>query len=391
MAATLAAGEREALEISANIQARHVPYGTVLDPVLAPSGAITSYSRCGDSAIWTGHYLAAEAFRYRVTRSPDAFANVARALGGIRILRDVTGTGLLARCAFPVDSPYAADLIGEESGHGVRTGTIGGQTWYWIGNTSRDQYSGVFFGLAVAWDMVDDAQLRAVIRDLTVGLLDFLLRHDWTVAMPDGGASTTFAIRPDQQLTLLQIGRHIDDRFDRAYRSLRFWSGLTVALPVTFEVLDPHHSYFKFNLDAINLYNLIRLEGEGFYQNRYRDAYNVLRYATNNHGNAHFNVIDFALRGPDEARDRETAELLNAWLRRPRLDGFVDLRGVVRECGDDRACDPLPVEARVRTDFLWQRSPFLLYGGGEGKIEGAGIDYILPYWMARYYGAPTGE
>ncbi|HEY7180203.1 MAG TPA: hypothetical protein VIC84_02240 [Blastocatellia bacterium] len=41
---------------------------------------------------------------------------------------------------------------------------------------------------------------------------------------------------------------------------------------------------------------------------------------------------------------------------------------------------------RVNTDFLWQRSPFLLFGGGAGAIETAGIDYILPYWMARYYG-----
>jgi hypothetical protein len=44
---------------------------------------------------------------------------------------------------------------------------------------------------------------------------------------------------------------------------------------------------------------------------------------------------------------------------------------------------------QVRTDFLWQRSPFLLFGGGEGLIEGPGIDYILPYWMARYYGVLT--
>jgi hypothetical protein len=28
----------------------------------------------------------------------------------------------------------------------------------------------------------------------------------------------------------------------------------------------------------------------------------------------------------------------------------------------------------------------LLYGGGVGQIETAGIDYILPYWMARLYG-----
>jgi hypothetical protein len=44
------------------------------------------------------------------------------------------------------------------------------------------------------------------------------------------------------------------------------------------------------------------------------------------------------------------------------------------------------MEERVRTDFLWQRSPFLLYGGGSARIEAPGIDYLLPYWMGRYYG-----
>src|SRR5206468_1632511 len=31
-------------------------------------------------------------------------------------------------------------------------------------------------------------------------------------------------------------------------------------------------------------------------------------------------------------------------------------------------------------------SPYQLAGGGDGFIEMPGIDYILPYWMARYYG-----
>ncbi|MFL5581250.1 MAG: hypothetical protein ACJ8AO_12820 [Gemmatimonadaceae bacterium] len=61
------------------------------------------------------------------------------------------------------------------------------------------------------------------------------------------------------------------------------------------------------------------------------------------------------------------------------------------------ALAPLPVteadavaisDARPTTDFLWQRSPFLLTGGKDGTTASAGIDFILPYWMARYYGVP---
>jgi len=65
---------------------RHMPHGTILDPVFASSTSdqIVSYSRCGDSAIWTGHYLAAEAFRYKVTHSAAALANAAGAVAGIK-------------------------------------------------------------------------------------------------------------------------------------------------------------------------------------------------------------------------------------------------------------------------------------------------------------------
>jgi hypothetical protein len=386
LAVPLLAAEADALRISANIQARHMPYGTIIDPVWR-QGAIVSYSRGGDSAIWTGHYLAAEAFRYKVTAAPQALVNVQRALAGIQSLVDVTQTDLLARVIVPVDSPFATDITNEERHHGVRNGTLPSGAVYWIGNTSRDQYLGVFFGLSVAYEFVEDGAVRATVSALGTRMLDFLLDHNWNVVMPDGRISTTFINRPDQQLALLLIGRQINPaRFDRRYRDVRWWYSLWVGVPIAAEALDPHGSYFKFNLDAISFYTLVRLEDDRSTKSRYTRAYDTFRNAVGDHGNAHFNMIDRVLRGPDARRDAETRDLLEAWLRRPAFDHWVDLRDTIRACGEDRACEPIPVEQRVRTDFLWQRSPFLLYGGGAGETEGAGIDYILPYWMARYYG-----
>ncbi|MBL8219919.1 MAG: hypothetical protein JNL62_11855, partial [Bryobacterales bacterium] len=37
------AAEADALAISANIQARHQPFGTILDPFLDPNGNVTGY------------------------------------------------------------------------------------------------------------------------------------------------------------------------------------------------------------------------------------------------------------------------------------------------------------------------------------------------------------
>jgi uncharacterized protein (TIGR03437 family) len=380
------AAEADALAITANIQARHVPFGTILDPIFAltDSDQIAGYTRCGDSALWTGHYLAAEAFRYKVTQAPDALDNVKRAIAGLKSLADVTGTNLLARCLVPIDSPYAAGISSEEASNGVYTNSSAG--WIWVGNTSRDEYSGAMFGLAVAYDMVADAGVKDSISALVTRLVDFLNGHSWSVKMPDGSSSTSFLVRPDQIETFLAIGRHVNpDHFSSlGYEAQRLLMAATVPVPIAVDTADDG-SYYKFNLDYINFYDLIRLEASSA-KSIYKSAYGLLRDHTASHQNAFFNAIDLALNGPDTARDQQTLALLDGWLLRLRRDFGVDLHGVVPVCGS-QACQPVPVWLRPPTDFLWQRSPFqLAVAGGAGIIESAGIDYILPYWMARYYG-----
>jgi uncharacterized protein (TIGR03437 family) len=378
------ATEANALAISANIQETHVPYGTILDPIFAgpASNQIVGYTRCGDSAIWTGHYLAAEALRYQVTQSPAALANVKQAIAGIKSLLDVTGTNLLARCLVPLSSPYAAGIRSEEAANGIFTNSSAG--YFWVGNTSRDQYMGVIFGLGVAYDMVNDAGVQTSISQIATRLVQFLEGHAWTIVMPDGSISTTFVIRPDQILTLLQVGRHVNPgAFSTDYDINRILLAAGVLAPIAVDAASDS-SYFKFNLDYISFYNLIRLESSPA-KSIYQAAYQVLRDATASHQNAMFDLIDRGLNGPNATRDAEAAALLNEWLQRPSRDNTVNLNGVVPVCGS-QACQPIPVALRPPDEYLWQENPFQLAGGGSGIIETAGVDYILPYWMARYYG-----
>ena len=387
--------ESAALDIDRIIQERHWPYHTLLNPrfmtgdstspdfmTLAPSG----YTQAADNAIWTGHYLAAESFRYRVTGSPDALANARKALAGITALIDVTGTDVLARFLIPRSSPYADAILAEEVHEGIHEATYNGQPYAWLGNTSRDQYSGVFFGLGVAYDMVADVGVRAEIRSDVSRMLSYLVRNGWNVVMPDGTPSTTFLQRPDQQLSFLQVGRRVDPaQWDAVYQAERASLAATVPLPIQAECGDPHGSYYKFNLDHINLYNLIRLEEAGPFRTIYLSAFTTLRACTGTHGNAHFNLIETGLLGRNGTRDAETVNLLSLWLKRPRRDYFVDNTGKYPACGPNRSCTPIAVNDRYTTDFLWQRSPFQLAGGGSGTIETPAVDYILPYWMGRYY------
>ena len=381
------AAESDALAIDATIQARHMPFGIVTDPVFAGpnSNDIVGYTRCGDAALWTGSYLAAESFRYQVTHAAEALGNVRRALAGLQMLVDVTGTDVLARCAFPANSPYAEEIQNEEAGNGIYTNPANGLVW--IGHTSRDQYSGVFFGLGVAYDLVDDGAVHASVAALAIRLLDFLIAHGWNVVMPDATVSTSFLVRQDQVLSLLQVGRHINPaRYSAAFDQHNALVELSFLVPLALDTASDD-SYFKFNLDYINLFNLMRLDTTG--NATYRKGYAAIRLHTAWHQNAFFDLIDRAIKGPDAGRDEEAAALLEQWLQRPRRDPYVDLTGRVPVCGAF-ACEPIPVPWRVPTDFVWQRNPFQLAGGGKGLVETAGIDYVLPYWMARYYGVGAG-
>jgi hypothetical protein len=222
LAAVAGASEADALRIEQQLLDHHVPYGAILDPVFAgaSSDEIAGYSRCGDSAIWTGHYLAASAFRYAATKAPDALDHVRATLDGIRKLVDVTGTDLLARCAFPSDSPYGAGMSSEESSHGVYNGLVDGRQWIWIGQTSRDQYAGVFFGLTAVYNLVPDAGIQQTVRELTTRLLAALIDHKWFVVMPDGAISTTYLGRADHQLA--PIRRSASRSRRRRWRRLRW-------------------------------------------------------------------------------------------------------------------------------------------------------------------------
>src|ERR1700730_9721212 len=302
------AAEADALAISRIIQERHFPHFTLLDPIFdgPASNQIFNYTRCGDSAIWTGFYLAAEAFRYNVTRSPDALANARRAFAGIQSLVDVTGNNVLARCLIPDNSPYAAAIQSEEAHNGIYHSGPGN---FWVGNTSRDQYAGVIFGLGIAYDLIDDQAMKSSIVQVVTRLVQFLKDHGWIVVLPDGTATTTFLDRPDQQLAFLQLARHVNpDQFSTAYDIERVLLSPAMIAPISFDTLSDS-SYFKFNLDTINLYTLIHLESSSF-QDVYGKAYDVLRNHTDNQGNAFFNMIDRAINGPNAVRDAETRQML---------------------------------------------------------------------------------
>jgi hypothetical protein len=126
------------------------------------------------------------------------------------------------------------------------------------------------------------------------------------------------------------VGRRVNPgRFDAIYTRYRALYAPSVLAPIAVDVRDEDNDYFKFNLDTITLYTLIRFEDSAYHRWWYTQAYTSLRRTTDGHSNAHFNMIDRGVRGPDGRRDAETRELLAAWLTRPRRDaGWIGVGSI---------------------------------------------------------------
>ena len=369
--------EADAVAIEANIVANHLPFGGIIDPVYdSPTGTtIVGYTRCADSALWTGAWLAAESYHYAVDQSPTALTNVKNAIAAIQGLVDVTGHNQLARCMFTPGWQFAAGVESEESASGNAINQAP-PTWVWVGTTSRDEVVGVYFGLAVAYDLVNDPNVHASIGPIAHLIGGFISGN--TFWSSDGSITTTFADRPEEADDVVDTTKHVNpgDGISGPLITVPFDSGVLV------DVNGGNGSYFKFNLDYMSFFNLVR-----YNPNSSQDlgAYVDVRNYTANHQNPYFDMIDHALRGANDF-DTEVQPLLDQWLLRPKRDLYVDNTKLVKNCSTGEACSPIPVPMRPTTDFLWQRDPFQLAGGGYDTIEGAGVDYVLPYWMGRYYG-----
>lgn len=420
--------------VDRKIRAHHVPHGTLLEIVLdtpaldsyevayGPGGPgiqgnLVRYWDGGDSAIWTGHYLASQALRYHTTAEPAALDNVRHAVGGIGKLLDVNGNGLLARVAAPENTLMGAEIL-RHGTYGRKT--LNGQTWVWRqgGNgISRDQYSGVFFGLMLVYDLVNDPALQAEAARRIQQMLDYIIARRWFVdedrrafnGTANSGFPTFWAGVASQRLTWLLMGNRVAN--NRYAADLRQAGPLAatnwLAAWISTFNLD---SYYKFNLSHSTNYNYYRLETN---QQRWADMARskriLIRYVGHHH-NPHFDLVhasfDPSLRATKHPGVREALRKFVKRNHREVGPAVVDLSNVqwvtitlpsVALPGQtpkpqQRTLPSQPIDIVLRKpegNFLWQRTPFspARPHGGMPTKETPGIDLVLPYWMGRHEGA----
>jgi hypothetical protein len=163
----------------------NLPYGGVGNAIYADAPTysdVAAYMGHGDSAIWTGTYLAAEALRLKSTGSADARANVSYLVSTLHRWFNISGApGILVRYAAPSDRPskpinYDLNCIDESVQCVV---SFEGGTYDYNGHVSRDQYQGVMLGYALAYEALssNDEAIRQLIREDVVELVEELMKE----------------------------------------------------------------------------------------------------------------------------------------------------------------------------------------------------------------------
>jgi len=142
-------------------------------------GQGVKYDSGADNALFTGFYLASAALGLSSSKDPHhSLLSILDTLEGIELLTNVSGTpGVLARLAFPLQDAY--DKIGYAPDDEPKPlGWAAGNTWFdrkkdgslyesdthfYYCRTTRDQLTGIVFGLSVAW--VELARLEKLLRE----------------------------------------------------------------------------------------------------------------------------------------------------------------------------------------------------------------------------------
>jgi hypothetical protein len=384
------------------VQARHDRFGMVASSGLrTPGDPSTNQLQSSDNdGLWTAMYAAAECYRYAVTKSPEALDRAHKAIDAVLFLEQVTG-----RPGFPARSYVKKSEQRPKDGQWHWTPD---REIQWKGDTSSDEIVGHFFIFGVAYDVLDDAALKARIAATTRRIMDHILNNGyyliditgqptlWGRWSPEYFASKRGT--PDSPLNALELlsflktAHHItaDARYDAEYRKVAIEMKYADRATRQLE-LCPEINYSDEELAMLPFFLAFRYERDPVMLDYYRRALAAWWKNIQREKNPLWTYIYHT------AQPESPADMAGAlWtLRRIPID-LIEWT-VTNSNRKDIQWDPkidrfskrqtitlLPADERPV--MKWNGNPFIVDGGNGGRGEDDGAFFLLPYWMGRYFG-----
>jgi hypothetical protein len=397
--------EQKARLFDERIEARHVRHGMVADSYFRvpgdPSSNVTTDN--DNDGLWTAMYLGAQAYRYAVTKDPDARRKAERSMRVLIRLEEITGNpGFPARSFVSVDEPRPQG--------GEWHPTPDGK-WLWKGDTSSDELVGHYYGYGLYYDLVANEAEKKDIRRVVARITDHLIRHDYDLTDLDGKPtrwgeySERFfkteegkyeaPLRAIQLLAFLKTAHHItgDAKYDAAYHD-RIRKGYAAHMRLYRRWVGGGEINFSDDELAYLSYDpLFRYEKDSMLRRIYLNGLRYTFKQVRPDMNPLWNYITVASGGKrmwssirEDARrtlERIPTDMIGWGVTNShRID--VKFRPDQDRFSKSQLVEVLaPDERRVQK---WNSNPYIPDYGGSGQHEDDGAYFLLPYWMGRYHG-----
>lgn len=405
-----------------------------------------------DSAIWTGAYVAAEAYRYAATQDPDALRRMEKSLRALHALHEATGVpGLIARDIVP-KNPATGKEDKMHEAHGKYEGYL------WKGHLSFDQYLGYLYGISEAWPHIQDQELKALIKEDVRQIGLHFIEHDGKIQaldtyldsspryyyqdlwpkwlrwlswvrylLPNRGGNSMHGLHIMKVAAYVTQDPKILEYYRRELvekkgyvkivesgtsggteRSVRRWLWLInilTKLRYGFDVQatpDSLRAGVGMNLGHIALYNLSRLEEDPEIRRSYLKALQGTHEPVARHSNTYWNFLAASQTGGDPHAVSEGIDSLEKFpleggvinnSEDPSIPKYKGLQSTFFKSNQGwqwYAYEPLPFKKRPMHSFAWQQNAMRMDGDYEPG-EAGGADYLAAYWLGRRYGFISPE
>lgn len=390
------------------IELRHNRRGLVNHSFLKiPGDLSTSYTENEDNnGLWTACFLAAESFRFAVTKSDEAKAKAVRTFEALERLETVTGiSGYPARSyALATDSVKQSRSPHPKHWHSSPDGK-----WQWLDDTSSDEIVGHIFTIALFHDLVADEIYKKRSVSLIERILNNIVDNNFVLIDFDGKPTRWGIWNPDS------LNHSQNWMYERGLNSLQILSHLKTGFSLTgnpkfekaYKELVEKHGYAK---------NAVHAKQFGPFETSHSDDilnffpyYNLFQYAKND---PYFPYYQQSLERSWKAVESDRMPVWNI-IASALLKKDCGLKTALEELQQfpvdqvywtmdnshrwdlkrdemvDRGGNPqtiLPIPSPESSVSRWNTNPKRYVSGNGGKTEETGTYFLFAYWMGRYYG-----
>ena len=352
-------------------------------------------------------YLAAQSFRYAVTKAPEARREAVNTFQTIRWLEAMTGIK-----GFPARSVWAKNEVGHKATHG--SGEAAAE-WHdtkdglfeWKGDTSSDEICAHFYALVIFLELAAQGEEIQQAKTFLSRVAGHLMDHGWKLIDLDGQPTRWGRWDPEyfgkagegnaaRGLNGLEILSFIktaevvtgEPKFAQGYQSLvkLGYPEYTLRQKSTFPPGDVLQ--FLDHLSFLCYANLLKYEKDPKLRSLYRRSFERSWEIERVEQLPWFNFSYGALTGNDCEVEPAVAHLrewpldlvIYSYQNSHRADLYTP-PGYVAYSGGTRAFSP-----REREPMLWDNWTMKADGGTGGNDVVQPASWLLAYWMGRHHG-----